>query len=556
MGAYQDNNSPLVTHPISDPNMLTAHTHEAHDFLKRAHSLAKQKGIALDSAEGMRNAGQVPKLLQLCLDRMNPQEQQIFYGCAMDSIDLYTQRHGVAPRPDQIGNGLVAALNTAEMFGQLFEAKGDVHRGVALDAGHYASSTSHAEHGLTQGVIITAVLSALIEDAVPWVSYIPANRQTVETKVPQLRTKSNFGAYRDGDELSAGNAGKPYMLAARTYKASSADQITYALTATVVVDQDDPQLPSGTVGLSVLAGRTEITVNGELVATDTYANGEVKPEVTNFVKAEGTSYPFQTGTVNTKTGEFEFTFTTALAADDVVKVHTHVDYDVNETALPRFGFSMAPGVRVSASESRGIFVTANNSVRQIKAETGLNPGLQFIMDMNRQSIRERLQYVFRRLVDLGLGKGRIDEVEIEWDTMGLYKSRAQVFADQFAPAVNQAAARIFRNSNGLLRLSQIFVPESLAAYFGVLIPGAAFATGLNMYRIGDMTANNGATVSVYAVPDAELNVATDGSDADVLCVGGAINGADLTQTPIIWGDFIAATFDPTVFTEKEQMIPF
>lgn len=548
-------NSPLVKPPVASDTM-TPFVQEAHAFLSNARHLAKQKGVALDSAEGMRLAGKVPALIQQCLARMAPDEQPVFYGCAMDSIELYTKRHGVEPRPDIVGNALVAGLNTAEMFGQLFESKGDKSRGVALDSGHYASSTTHAEHGLTQGVIITAVMSAAIEDAMPWITYIPANRHTIETKVPQMRIGSNFGAYREGEELSAGNAGKPYMLSSRSYKASSVGRIAYELIATVLVNQDDVQLPSGSTGLSILAGRTEVTVNGELVAVDTYADGDTKPETTTLTKVTGSGYGFVTGTINTKTGEIEFNFAAALAVDDVVKVHVHVDYDVSETNLPRLGFTMAPGIRVSASESRGVFVTANNSVRQIKAETGLNPGVSFIMDMNRQSNRERLQYVFRRLVDLGLAKGRVDEVQIEWDTMGLQKSRAQVFADQLAPAINQAAARIFRRSNGQLRLSQIFVPESLAAYLGVLVPGASFATGLNIYRVGDLTANNGAIISVYAVRDEELNVATDGSDADILCVGGPVNGAEITQTPIIWGDFIAATFDPTVFTEKEQIIPF
>lgn len=535
----------LSKHPITDTMHanLPALAHKAHGFFMDAH----QKGVSMDSALNS-TGGHFPHLIQNCLDQMSARERHTFMSVALDSVDNYTQAHGQSPRPDMIANALVSALNTAQAFAQ---------NGVAMDSGEVASSISHAQMGLTVGAVITGVFSAAIEDAVPFVSFIPAARQTVESKVLNFTAKSNFGGYALDTEITGTSAGKPYMQAARTYNLPmSADRTSFAFTATARVNQADVTTASGTLGLSILPGRTEITVNGLVVAIDTFADGDVKPVNTTLNKVLGAEYPFATGSINTKTGVMTFSFASALAVDDVVAVHVHVDFDVAETALPEFGFSMSTGARFSASESRGVLVTANNSIRQIQAETGMHAGVEFIMHMNRQSNRERLNYVMRRLIALGTGKGRIQEVLIDWENQGLQKSRLQVFADTLAPALNHAATRIMKNSDGLLRLAQILIPESLAAYMGGMIANPAFASGLNIYRLGDLNANNGGMVAVYVVPDDMLPPSGDGEDVSIVCVGGSNDPSNLSVTPIAWGDFIAPTFDPTVNTDKESRIPF
>lgn len=535
----------LSKHPITDamlPN-LPSMMHKAHGFFMDAHS----KGVGMDSALNSTD-GRFPHLIQQCLDQMSGRERHTFLSVAMDSVDNYTQAHGQSPRPDMIANALVSALNTAQAFAQ---------NGVAMDSGEVASSVSHAQMGLTIGAVITGVFSAAVEDAMPFASFIPATRQTVETKVLNFTAKSNFGGYALDTEITGTSAGKPYMQAARSYTLPmSGDRINFTFAATAQVDPDAVTTASGALGLSILAGRTEITVNGVVVAIDTFADGDVKPTGTTLNKSQGAEYPFATGSINTKTGAMTFSFASALAADDVVAVHVHVDFDVDETALPEFGFNMTTGARFSASESRGVLVTANNSIRQIQAETGLHAGVEFIMHMNRQSNRERLNYVMRRLIALGSGKGRVQEVLIDWENQGLQKSRTQVFADTLAPALNQAATRILKNSDGLLRLAQILIPESLAAYMGGMIANPAYATGLNIYRLGDLSANNGGMVAVYVVPDAMLPPSVDGEDVGIVCVGGSNDPSNLSVTPIAWGDFIAPTFDPTVNTTKETKIPF
>jgi Cu/Zn superoxide dismutase len=499
----------------------------------RENSINKDKGT-FDSAAAndfvLDAVGQsesiVPESLQSVFDEVGSEHSAIISRAILDGANEYESLHGTAVPADVMEYAFHMAYGTTE----------DAKKTMALDS----ASNNHADNiSLQPNRAVVAIYSAIAE-AIPFAHYLPADIGSNEGKLGIVthQAGNKFGLYAANGNMDGANSGDPYITSSRFHATTNnAGSHTGQLTSVQATRDTCATTGSGASAVNLLRGRSQVYVNGRIVAREISSSGSGNSTVSGSVVIAGTTYQIG-GTINTDTGVIALTSTPALA--DAVPVHVEgfLDFDRQPSLTP----SIITNVDMFSLLAKPWRVYTQHSMdaqTQMANELGLDPYSESLIALQNQCANERHYEVLAKAMRLATYGSNIGAFDMNWagsTGQGLQKTRAEVLQDlQSETGVVSQQMAIDTMSYGM---SHMYVGKYLAAMFLGLPSTIWQPSGVQarpgIYRLGRLFNQ----YDVYYTPKI---ITESASASQILCIGRA---PDVARNPFVLGDAVPATVIP------------
>jgi hypothetical protein len=496
----------------------------------RENSINKDRGV-FDSAaandfilDSVNKAeSDVPASLQAVFDEVGKENSPAIVKAILDGAAEYEARHGVSVPPDVMEYAYHMGFGTTEAAKKM----------MALDS----ANSTHADNlSLQPNRAVVAIYTAFME-AIPFAHYLPADIASNEGKLAIVTHKAGnaFGLYAANGSMDGIASGDPFITSSRIHATTNnAGAHTGQLTTIQATRDTCATVASGAGAVNLLRGRTQVYVNGRIVAREISAVGSGNSTVSGSVTISGTTYQIG-GTINTDTGAIALTSTPAL--DNAVPVHVEgfLDYDRQPSLTP----SLITDVETHALFAKPWRVYTQHSIEaqtQMANELGLDPYSESLISMQSQFANERHYETLAKARRLALYNGNVATFDMAWTTQGAQKTRAQVLQDlQAALGVVDQQMAIDTLSHGI---SHIYVGKYLAAMFlglpSTIWQSSGIQARAGIFRLGRLFNK----YDVYYEPKV---LAESSSAAQMLCIGRA---PDVARNPFVLGDAVPPTVLP------------
>lgn len=496
----------------------------------REGSINKEKGtfdsaaandFVLDAAS--QSKSEVPTSLQAVFDEVGQKNSPAIVKAILDGAAEYEAKHGVAVPADVMEYAYHMAYGTTETAKKI----------MALDS----ANSTHADNlSLQPDRAVVAIYSAFME-AIPFVLYLPVDISSNEGKLGIVTHKAGnaFGLYAANGSMDGVGSGDPFVTSSRVHAtANAAGAHTGQLTTIQSTRSACATVASGAGAVNLLRGRTQIYVNGRIVAREITSTGSGVSTVSGSVSISDTVHQIG-GTINTDTGVIAITSTPALA--DAVPVHVEgfLDYDRQPSLTP----TIITDVETFSLFAKPWRVATQHSIEaqtQMSNELGIDPYSESLIAMQSQFANERHYEVLEKALRIALYNNNIGAFDMAWTTQGAQKTRAQVLQDlQSVLGIVDQQMAIDTMSHGI---SHIYVGKYLAAMFIGLPTSIWQSSGVQaragIYRLGRLFGK----YDIYYTP----KIITESSSASqMLCIGRA---PDVARNPFVLGDAVPPTVLP------------
>jgi len=499
----------------------------------RENSLHKEKGVFDSTAANEfvfdslgQSESKVPETLQAVFDEVGRENSAIISRAILDGAAQYEAAHGVAVPADVIEYAFHMAYGTTNTAKKI----------MALDS----ASNNHADNlSLQPNRAVVAIYTALME-AIPFAHYLPADIGSNEGKLGIVthQAGNKFGLYAANAGMDGIGSGDPYITSSRIHATTnSSGAHTGQLTSVQATRDTCAAVATGVVAVNLLRGRTQVYVNGRIVAREISSSGSGVSTVSGSVTIAGVTSQIA-GTVNTDTGAIALTSSPALADNVPVIVEGFLDYDRQPSLTP----SIITNVDMFSLWAKPWRVYTQHSMEaqtQMANELGLDPYSESLIALQSQFANERHYEVLAKAMRLAKYGGNSLTFDFNWDGssgQGLQKTRADVIQDLQSPlGVLSQQMAIDTMSYGI---SHLYVEKYIAAMFLSLPSTIWRPSGVQarpgIFRLGRLFNQ----YDVYYTPKI---VAGTNSAAEILCIGRA---PDVARNPFILGDAVPATVVP------------
>ncbi len=499
----------------------------------RENSVNKEKGV-FDSAAANefvldavgQSESKVPETLQAVFDEVGQENSAAISKAILDGAAQYEAMHGSAVPADVMEYAFHMAYGTT----------GSAKKIMALDS----ANNNHADNlSLQPNRAVVAIYTALME-AIPFAHYLPADIGSNEGKLGIVthQAGSAFGLYEANAGMDGVGSGDPYITSSRIHATTNATGAhSGQLTNIQATRETCKTVVSGAIAVNLLRGRSQVYVNGKIVAREISASGSGVSTVSGSVIIAGVTSQIA-GTINTDTGVIALTSTPALANTVPVIVEGFLDYDRQPSLTP----NIITNVDMFSLWAKPWRVYTQHSMEaqtQMSNELGLDPYSESLIALQSQFANERHYEVIAKAYRLAKFGGNSGTFDFNWagaTGQGLQKTRADVLQDLQSPlgALSQQMA-IDTMSYGI---SHLYVEKYMAAMFLSLPSTIWQPSGVQarpgIYRLGRLFNQ----YDVYYTPKI---VPGTTSAADILCIGRA---PDVARNPFVLGDAVPATVVP------------
>lgn len=456
------------------------------------------------------------KLDSLAVNDEDKNGLSVIRKAILDGVESYEKQHGHKPDVNVIN----VALDHAEQI--LDDANID---GVM-------TNTASNSRGLISTQVIVAI-QALVSAAIPFAHYITGDKKTskAELVVVSHSAGSKAGSYDAGDELDGIGGGDAYIMTDRTATLTASDETkkVFAGKITPIQLTDTTCDPDAAVH-PLYTGRTQIIVNGLIVATCGMGSGDVD-SFSGRTKLVSGEDALISGTVNIATGAVAMTSNIALGENDQVFARGVLNVE-------KEGAFKAPSIDTTAqkfvlyaSPYRAKVVCTPEAKEEFENELGINPQFEGTIHARTAYSQETLYKSLRDCCLIGKYSGLSRQFDYKWETAGANKSQADI-TEELITLIN-TVSQDMANANGSHGVSHIYVGEKMRSIFESLPDSKFKSSGINnrpgSYRLGRL--NN--KYEVYYSPK--------GLDVDILLIGA--NAAQPAFNPVIIGETTAPTVE-------------
>jgi len=384
---------------------------------------------------------------------------------------------------------------------------------------------------------IVSIMAAFAE-TLPFAGYFPADIQSNEARslILNNRAKTGWGGYTANGSVDGTSNGNPYVMPNRLVALTTANQTAYAGTARAqYVSGSRTVMDGASAGLTLVAGRTLILVNGFNAANDS-RNGSLggTTSISGMILIGATNHAVS-GTVNNDTGAIAITFAPALPNNTEVVAEVLVDYERSPSSIPSFGFE-TESYSYFASGYRALTELTIDTQGQVRNEMNLDPASNSLFSLRTQITNEQHYHALQ----LGLMVSANNRLVHDFNLAAQFaaKNVSEIFGDveQTLFVLDQQMINDTLDHG----ITHIYVGEQLGGIIAGL-PSTMFEKSgvpsrAGIYRIGRLFNK----YEVYYTPkivtgDKALGTAT------MLCVG---RSNDVGRSPIVMGDSVAPTFIP------------
>lgn len=430
----------------------------------------------------------------------------------LDGINGFEKQHGCKP-----GAHIVAsAIEQAKVY---------------LDDA--LSESNHSEpRAMVQSQALIAIKTMLFT-AVPFAYYLGGDKQTGEAPLIIIshHAANKVGMYDNGSSLNGLSGGNPYITTDRLHTLTSSDKTTYTGKITSVMTDFEHCEQSAKV-VPLYAGRTQILVNGLVVATTAKSNSDTEM-VSTAVKIGETEYSF-TATVKIKTGEVSVKFTSAVPENTAVAARGYLD--VEDGAFSDVTPSvktMAKKFTLFAKNYRSKVVVTPEAALQFNTEMGIDPAVEGTMTLRSQFAQEHLYKILNEATTIAKYH-HATEFDFDWDEAGKRKSQEEI-AKILISKIDMVSQEM-ANRNGSHGISHIYVDDRIRTILSAL--GADYFESSNLsarpgsYRLGRLAG----MYEVYYTPKGLGKPTESGAKKGgrMLLIGA--NAAQPAFNPFIFGE--------------------
>jgi hypothetical protein len=486
-------------------------------------------GSRADAAKALTDGSvSVPKLVNDLIAKYPEKAHHALIGAVLDGVATYRVNHNREPSAGFIENAIQSAVNGTM---SLQDIAGNA-KGVRLDA---ATSAHHDQLSLSPARPILSILQSF-ESGVPFAQYLPTDVRSNEAKLAIIThtANSDFGGYLNGAMLNGVAGGAPYMNSERVFSLATnggAGPFAYQVT-----QKSDVAVGAGNVALPLLRGRSEIMVNGYVVAEESrVSSGSGNNSISGTVVLGGTSHAI-TGTVNTDTGLFSVSAAPALPANTVVEGIAFIDYERAPQMAPKIG-ARADVYSMYAHPSRGLVSNTIDTVGQVQLELGADMRSQSLMATRSQYELERHYLALRK--GYSIGKNLSAAWVYDWVAQYQQKTRSTIWQD-FASIIAGLSQQMV-NANNSYGIKGMYVTGELAAQIRGLPNDIFQSSGIvdrpGVYRLGRLFG----LYEVYYTPNTLVETG-GGIDSQILCYG--YPDADVARSPFVMGDAVSPLLLP------------
>lgn len=411
----------------------------------------------------------------------------------LDGINGFEKQHGCKP-----GAHIVAsAIEQAKVY---------------LDDA--LSESSHSEpRAMVQSQALIAIKTMLFT-AVPFAYYLGGDKQTGEAPLIIIshHAANKVGMYDNGSSLNGLSGGNPYITTDRLHTLTSSDKTTYTGKITAVMTDFEHCEQSAKV-VPLYAGRTQILVNGLVVATTAKSNSDTEM-VSTAVKIGETEYSF-TATVKIKTGEVSVKFTSAVPENTAVAARGYLDVEDGEFAdVTPSVKTMAKKFTLFAKNYRSKVVVTPEAALQFNTEMGIDPAVEGTMTLRSQFAQEHLYKILNEATTIAKYH-HATEFDFDWDEAGKRKSQEEI-AKILISKIDMVSQEM-ANRNGSHGISHIYVDDRIRTILSAL--GTDYFESSTEGSVSNVTALQ-YQAAVKQLKDTESNfvyLASLGSNSTALC---------------------------------------
>lgn len=506
-------------------NMSTAEVGEYFESAKaRLNDGAKNTRDVFDSIE-QDHTVKTPDALAKAFGKIDEKFHKDVFDSVLCGMDAYAKNHGCDAPADLIEQALHNAM-TSQM--------GMKDLNIRLDS----ATESHMDvYSLQPNRATVSILSAFAE-AIPFAGYFPADIKSNEARslILKNRATKDWGGYANGGSLDGISNGDPYIMPNRLLELTTGDQATYTGTArSQYVSGSRTVMDGASTGLTLMAGRTAILVNGFVSAYDS-RNGSLggTTSVSGTAIVGGNSHAIS-GTVNNDTGAISIVFNPALPNNTQVVAEVYVDYERNTAAIPSLGFETESYTYLAAGH-RALTELTIDTQSQVRNEMNVDPASNSLFSLRTQLTNEQHYYALQ----LGMMVAANNSITHDFNLAAQFaaKNVSEIFQDveQTIFVVDQQ----MMNDTLDHGITHLYVNDQLGSIIcslpSTLFEKSGVPTRAGIYRLGRLFGK----YEVYYTPKIVTGNKAAGT-ASMLCVG---RSADVGRNPIVMGDSVAPMFIP------------
>jgi len=477
---------------------------------------------------GLSQGDLIPEKLQIILDESDADQQAGLSRAIMDGINSYKFKHGEAPSMDVVESAIALGYSTTDHAQSKFGLKSM----ATMD--NIATTNASAATGLQPNRAAVSIVHT-ITMAIPFAHYLPADIGSNEARLAVLthQAGSDYGSYAVGGLMDGVASGDAYISSSRTHATTNlAGAHTGQLTSVQTTPDTCAAVGGNVVAVNLLRGRSNVFVNGELVATEVSNTGTGASTVSGAVTILGTTYQIG-GTINTDTGVIALTSTPALANAVPVIVEGFIDYE----RMPALTPSIVSSVEVFNLYAKPWRVTTTQTIdsrTQMTNELGIDPYSEGIRAVQVQFSNERLYEVLRKA--MRLAANNTATFDFKWATQGTYKKRADIWQD-FNSIIGAVSQKMANDTLGF-GVNYAFVGQHVASQL-LSLPSTLFVQSGMTERAGSYFLGTlFGRYKMYYSP----KVLTDSvASSQILCIGRA---NDVSRNPFVLGDAVAPMVVP------------
>ena len=294
-------------------------------------------------------------------------------------------------------------------------------------------------------------------------------------------------------------------------------------------------MDGASAGLTLMAGRTVIMVNGLPFAYDQKSGGLGGATSISGTAIVGVTSHAISGTVNNDTGAIAVLFNPALPNNTSVIAEVFVDYERNTAAIPTLGFDTESYAYFAAGH-RALTELTIDTQGQVRNEMNLDPASNSLFSLRTQLTNEQHYYA----LNLGMLVAANNATTHDFNLAAQFaaKSISEIFIDveQTLFTVDQQMIADTLDHG----ITHLYVNDQLGGIIcslpNTLFEKSGVSPRAGIYRLGRLFGK----YEVYFTPKIVTGNKAAGT-ASMLCVG---RSNDVGRNPIVMGDAIAPMFIP------------
>jgi hypothetical protein len=466
-----------------------------------------------------------PAAAQKLLGMLDDKSASRIFDAVSEGITIYKEAHGVYPTADVVEAALQQG-HSAMVF-----------RGPGVAALDSANSLRHDAGSMQPNRAVVSVLAGIAE-AIPFASYLPVDIGSNEAKliIATHIAGSTYGDYANGGIMDGIDLGGAYTSALRFVKFNTGAFPANAKFTTTSLSTDPGYCDPAGTGVPVIRGRTIISINGLVVATDSLTSSGATSSFSSSIKLPGQSVTLTvTGFVTVLTGDIQITSITggSLPAGAVVTAEAVIDYETSPGLIPSVLLD-AKQYTLYANASRVMTQVGMDSLGQFQNELGLDPRSEALLAIRNQSGAERHFMALRMAYNLALNN--VVPYNFDFTNQSLQKVRAQIWQD--AQPIMGDADQKMANATMDHGITHLYAPEFVVNQWQSLGRDLFEPSGLSaragVYRVGRLFGK----YECYYSPKV-VSQGADRKTAKVLAVG---RSSQVARCPIVLGDAVSQTF--------------